>query len=87
MVRHGIKALGPPGSGKTQVISILMKSLTYLGKIHREMRMNPKTITASQMFGELDPVSNDWTDGIFSILWRRSLKIRKSRYFKIILKF
>ncbi len=58
--------------------------MTELGTKHVIWRMNPKAITAPQMFGRMDASTGDWTDGIFSVLWRRAAK-NKSQNTLIVL--
>jgi dynein heavy chain len=64
--------IGPTGGGKTQCMNVLHKALTKsTGVAHRIARMNPKAILASQMYGEVDQLSDEWTTGVFAAMWTK----------------
>jgi len=74
LVRHGVILMGEPGSGKSTAIRFLQEALTNAGQPHKMVAMNPKAITASQMFGSLNPQTNEWIDGVFAALWRYAVE-------------
>jgi len=72
LVRHGIMVVGAAGCGKTGIISTLRDTLTIISNKHTVVKLNPKAITPKQMYGFQDPVANEWVEGIFTSLWKRS---------------
>lgn len=69
--------VGGPFSGKTTVLNVLACTLTLL---HKRGQMdeyktsyrvvNPKSVTMGQLFGQFDPVSHEWTDGVVANTFR-----------------
>lgn len=72
LVRHGIIVLGPAASGKSACMETLAETLTRVNAVPTKLvRMNPKAIRAQEMFGECDPISQEWVDGVFATLWAK----------------
>jgi dynein heavy chain len=72
LVRHGIMLVGPSGGGKTNIFKNLRASLDVVtGTQHRDVRLNPKAIRAQEMYGEMDPLSGEWTTGVFAAIWAK----------------
>ncbi|XP_041455872.1 dynein heavy chain 10, axonemal-like [Lytechinus variegatus] len=70
LTRHTTMVVGPTGGGKTVVINTLCQSQTKLG-IHTKLYvMNPKAMSVIELYGILDPVTRDWTDGLLSNIFR-----------------
>ena len=72
LVRHGLMLVGPTLCGKSEIMSILTTCLTEFGNnAHRIITLNPKAITDSQMYGVKDPLSEEWTPGVFASIWQK----------------
>ncbi|KAK2581073.1 hypothetical protein KPH14_006115 [Odynerus spinipes] len=78
IVRHGFMLVGEPFGGKTSVLHTLADALTLMhewndenGAITKYFTINPKSITLEQLYGYIDPVSSEWTDGVCAVAFRQ----------------
>ena len=77
IVRHGLMVVGEPYGGKTSAIEVLADALGLMNsKYHEEMSveticLNPKSITSSQLYGITDIATNEWTDGVLPVKFKK----------------
>ena len=71
IVRHTTMIVGPTGGGKTLVLDTLRNArLKAEDIVVRYWVINPKAQPLNELYGLMDPVTRDWTDGILSNIFR-----------------
>eukprot|EP00435_Cladocopium_sp_Y103_P059660 s217_g21.t1 len=79
-VRHCCFIIGPTGAGKTEIWRSLEMSLIAIGEDCRWEQVNPKAITADELYGIFQKarsgsgIRGEWKDGAISVIMRNMSK-------------
>jgi dynein heavy chain, axonemal len=80
-VRFGVMLVGPTGSGKSTCLKVLSHCISKLKeKGNKDVRyqkvdmtvINPKCISMGELYGEVNPLTQDWKEGLASSLMRNA---------------
>lgn len=92
VVRHGVMMVGQTFSGKTTVVETVQRSLTEIKKdghgedgvvplfntVHTHL-LNPKSVTMGELYGQVNEITREWTDGILSDIARNITRTALSK--------
>ncbi|XP_064174621.1 dynein axonemal heavy chain 6 isoform X1 [Anguilla rostrata] len=76
IVRHGVMLVGPTGGGKTTVYTVLADALEELHRLGHQNPfyqpvktyvLNPKSVTMGELYGEENPLTMEWRDGLMAL--------------------
>jgi hypothetical protein len=77
--RHGFMIVGMSYSGKSTIVQAMAQALGILHTRKQENEqevalkaLNPKAIYMGQLYGQFDPVTHDWQDGVLACAFRCS---------------
>ena len=66
-LHHGVMMVGPTGTGKSTSWRILLKALEQVDGVRGEAYViDPKSMSKSALYGQLDSTTMEWSDGIFT---------------------
>ena len=65
-IRHCVFVMGPPGSGKSSCWKMLAKAREKSGVKTTFVDINPKSISADDLYGYMILATREWKDGILS---------------------
>lgn len=68
-VRHCCFIIGPPGCGKTEVWKTLARSLTNKGEDCEYDTLNPKAVSADELFGAYSK-TKEWKNGVLAVIMK-----------------
>ncbi|PFH34573.1 dynein heavy chain family protein [Besnoitia besnoiti] len=74
-VRHCLFVLGPPGCSKSCVWKTLNKALVSIGEDAVFEALNPKAISANELYGHMT-ATKEWRDGAIAVIMRNMSKER-----------
>ncbi|XP_067663541.1 cytoplasmic dynein 2 heavy chain 1-like isoform X1 [Haliotis asinina] len=72
--RMGVVVVGPSGSGKTILLKLLRLALNKLNKEVKQYVMNPKAMPRTQLLGQIDMDTREWTDGVLTYSARQVVR-------------
>lgn len=69
---HGLMLVGDAGSGKTVTRKVVLEALSKVdGVDHMSFTLDCKVLSKDEIYGSLDIITRDWTDGLFTSLLRK----------------
>lgn len=69
---HGLMLVGAAGSGKTVTRKLVLQALSKVDNMdHMSFTLDCKVLSKDEIYGSLDLITRDWTDGLFTSLLRR----------------
>eukprot|EP01061_Rhynchopus_euleeides_P011972 TRINITY_DN21580_c1_g1_i2.p1 TRINITY_DN21580_c1_g1~~TRINITY_DN21580_c1_g1_i2.p1 ORF type:complete len:3556 (+),score=1754.90 TRINITY_DN21580_c1_g1_i2:217-10884(+) len=72
--RMGVVIVGPSGSGKSTLLRILRTAMEKLSITVPLHAMNPKAMPRTQLLGNMDTDTREWTDGVLTAAARKVVK-------------